>query len=105
MPVSLLLQHNTMLSAKCLCRFVPDRIQDDGCVHSVGEQDDNKELTASLAERCAHLQEAFQEATCRLADARAAEARLQFQNSILRAENSALTARSALVPAPWRNSS
>lgn len=79
---------------------MPNRTQVDSCVNPVGERDDGTELTASLAERCAYLQKALEEATCRLADARAAEARLQSQNGILRAENSALTARSALAHQP-----
>ena len=61
-------------------------------------------MTASLAERCAYLEKALEDATRRLADSQAAEARLQSQNSILRAENSALTARlwSAFSPATCR---
>ena len=68
----------------------------------IGERDDSKELTASLAERCAYLEKALEEASCRLAKSRAAEGQLQSQNSILRTENSALTARlwSALVQQP-----
>ncbi len=59
-------------------------------------------MTASLAERCAYLEKTLEEATRRLAESRAAEGGLQSQNSILRAENSALTARlwSALVQQP-----
>ena len=48
--------------------------------------------------RCTYLEEALQEAMRQLTDSQAAESRMQSQNSILRAENKALTSRSAH---PW----
>ena len=57
------------------------------------EREESREVTQSLVGKCTYLEEALQEAVRQLTDSQAAESRMQSQNSILRAENKALTSR------------